>query len=420
MRPGRHEREPAVRHGFTLVELLIVITIILLLLTMTVLTVRFAQDSDRVTGGARQVQSFLSGARDRALYFRRPIGVRLFLDSDALNENTGPGELRTVSAMSYIDAGELWDDGQIQLQRWDPDLDGRTNIPSGTSTVDINGDGIPDDATQVWMVAGLKANKWWELKRRGLLVDGMRMRIPAGSQGTWYPVDTRLIDLTSTPTATQYLVLQIPYADRGDTNRRSAVAFAGSGPDTYELELPATLMPVAPSLLPDSVVIDLDGSNLPAAWRPSALNGGSFSPYMDIVFSPKGNVIGDAASSGLIHLYVCDRQDATILKDQFIDQFVSGLAPTSTVRSDNLAKFEAGISAGVPFVPAGEIDPANQTWITALSDEDPYLPGERRLVSVFTQTGSITVHQVNPTDSIGSDGIADDPYLFAETGAEAN
>ncbi|MCR9202707.1 MAG: prepilin-type N-terminal cleavage/methylation domain-containing protein [Planctomycetaceae bacterium] len=407
------------RRGFTLVELLIVITIILLLLTMTVLTVRFTQDSDRVPGAARQVQSFLSGARDRALYYRRPIGVRMYLDSDALTANSGVGEQRTVSAMAYIDSGELWDDGQIQLRRWDPDLDGRTNIPSGTSTVDINGDGIPDDPTQVWMVAGLKANKWWELKRRGLLVDGMRIRIPAGKQGTWYPVDTRLIDITSAPAATQYLVLQIPYADRGDTNQRTAVAFGGVGPDDYELELPATLMPVAPSLLPDSVVVDLDGSSLPTAWRPSALNGGSFSPYMDIVFSPKGNVIGDAASTGLIHLYVCDRVDATDLKDQFIDEYVSGLAPTSTDRATNLAKFEAGVSAGVPFVPGEEIDPATYAWVSGLSEDEPYLPGARRLISVFTQTGSITVHDVNPTDSVSSDGLADDPYLFAETGAES-
>ena len=56
------------RNGFTLVELLVVITIMLLLLSMTVYAVNFSRDSDRVGGGARQIQSALAGARDRAIY----------------------------------------------------------------------------------------------------------------------------------------------------------------------------------------------------------------------------------------------------------------------------------------------------------------------------------------------------------------
>ncbi|MEZ6034837.1 MAG: prepilin-type N-terminal cleavage/methylation domain-containing protein [Planctomycetaceae bacterium] len=98
------------RAGFTLVELLVVISIMALLLTMTVLAVNFSRDAERVVGAALQVQSFLSGARDRAIQAKEPRGVRFFLDTN---------NHRAVTAMAYIDPAEYWSDGTIQLRRWD-------------------------------------------------------------------------------------------------------------------------------------------------------------------------------------------------------------------------------------------------------------------------------------------------------------
>lgn len=420
------------RAAFTLVEILIVITILLLLLAATAYTVNFARDSERASGGAGKLQSFLAGARDRAIYSKSPKGVRLFLDSED-DPNAGTGQRRTISAMYYIDPGETWSDGAIELQRWDPDFNGRTNFPaSGDPNPDINGDGVLDSPGLIWMVAGLKENKWWELKRRGLLVDGIRMRIPAGPNGTWYPVDTRFIDVTSAPPATQYLVLEIPFADPGDTNVRQAKAFESGGPSTYELELPPSIVPSEPGLLPDGVVVDLDASKLPASWRPGTANGFNFSQFMDIVFSPRGNVIGAAASAGLIHFYVGDKTDATVLKEEYINSL-----PGATLAA-KLVFLENNIG-NVKVVPADEIDPAatDASWASALAESgEPYLTKDRRIVSLFTQTGGITVHPVNPADTThpidsdsdgfydgtasGPDGLADDPFLFAETGEEAN
>ncbi|MCA9052025.1 MAG: prepilin-type N-terminal cleavage/methylation domain-containing protein, partial [Planctomycetaceae bacterium] len=392
--PGRH-RPAAERFGFTMVEMLVVITILLLLMSITIYSVNYARDSERVSGAAGKVQSFLSGARDRAIYNRKPIGVRFFLDSDD-DPGAGTGQRRTVSAMYYIDPGQLWSDGAVRLHRWDPDFNGRTNFPSSGNNPDINGDGVPDNPGLIWMVAGLKENKWWELKRRGLLVDGIRIRIPAGPTGTWYTVDTRFIDITAPPPLTQYLVLQIPYADPGDTDVRRSDAFELGGPENYELELPASILPNEPALMPDGVVIDLDGSRLPLAWRPSALNGANFSQFMDIVFSPRGNVIGAPASAGVIHLYVCDQIDATILKDEYISHL-----PGATLVA-RLVDFETKVRSGVGnFVPADEIDSGvvANSWNSGLSDPgEPFLPKDRRLVTLFTQTGSITVNMINPTD----------------------
>ena len=440
----RHNSPWRDRRAFTLVELLIVITILALLLSITVYSVRFALDSDRAASGASKLQSFLAGARDRAIYGRRPIGVRLFLDSED-NPNASTGQRRTVSAMYYIDSGELWSDGAIQLKRLDRNLNGRTDVPGegdslpfetdtditgdGNDDIDVNGDGIADNPAQIWMVAGLKTNKWWELKRRGLLVDGVRIRIPAGRHGTWYPVDTRMIDITRGPFATEHLILQIPYADPGDDNFREARAFGSGGPETYELELPPSILPSEPGLLADGVVIDLDGSDLPASWRPGTANGFNFSQFMDIVFSPRGNVIGDAASSGLIQFYVCDKSDSVALKSEFIDS-LSGADFAA-----KLVTLEGQVTGGFNYIPADEIDPGigATSWVSNLADPgDPYLPKDRRIVSLFTQTGAVAVHNVfaedllDPFDRDGDsdfsepDGIADDPFFFAETGEEGN
>lgn len=410
------------RQGYTLVELLIVISIIVILLAMTVTAVNFNTDAERVRGGAAQVQSFLAGARDRAIYAKEARGVRFFLD---------PVNNRAVTTMVYIDPAEYWSDGVIQLQRMDSDGDGRTN-----PTADTDGDGTAENyGDNVVVVAG-SGTAWWELKRRGMLFDGMRIRIPKGPTGNWYPIRTSLIDITAGPTATQRLILSIPYRDPGDTPREQAKAFESGGPEDYELELPPRILPMNPVILPQGTVIDLDGSRLPDAWRPNVPVAGAqgsgnllYSQFMDIVFSPRGNVVGSAASAGVIHFYVCDNDDSVTLKEEFTKSLVDHVSapaspPTLRYAANGqdlpIAKvytFNEGIRS-IRFVPADEIDSDNVSWLTGYNDE-PYLTKDRRIVSVFTQTGAISVHPVNPTDS-GPDGLADDPYFFAETGETAN
>ena len=384
------------RRAFTLVELLVVISILVLVLSITIYSVNFAQDAERVRGAASKVQSYLSGARDRAIYTKSPVGVRFFLDSE-VDPNAASGAYRTVSSLVYIDPAQTWTDGTVRLER--PDVDGN---------------GVADSAA-VTVVAGAGSG-WWELKRRGLLVDGMIIEIGEFTS----PISTAMIDITVPPAAIQRLILQIPYADPGTTPNSAVEAFDDGGPSTYRLNLPPRIIPGEPGLMPDGVVIDLDGSSLPLAWRSADLNGdGDLTDagenggnFMDIVFSPRGNVIGPAASQGIIHLYVCDKEDSEILKEQRVTNFHGG----------SLAAFAGSVNGGTPFVPADEIDPANGSsgWIGSLTEAgDPYTVKDRRLVTVFTQTGGVSVHTVNPTDS-NLNGIADAPYYFAETGEVAN
>ena len=94
--------------GFTLVELLVVISIILLLTVMTIGVINIST-SERVRSGARQVQSVVEGARDRAIYAQQPRGVRLLVNEDILDPAFTPPTPTIVSSLVYIGSGEQGD-----------------------------------------------------------------------------------------------------------------------------------------------------------------------------------------------------------------------------------------------------------------------------------------------------------------------
>ena len=368
------------RAAFTIVELLIVVGLLLLLAVMTASAVNLSMNNDKVRGGARQVQSYLAGARDRAIYAKQPRGVRFLLD---------PTNNRTVSSLAFIAPTEPWRQGRIELER--------------------AGGGRP--AT---VVKGFDTG-WQELINREMLQIGSRIEIPADS-GIWYTISS---------VSAEKLVLKDPYIDAPNNpnssqlNSTNFVAFVAGGPSTYQLELPATLMPnQEPVLLPKGAVIHLDrctsmnhleqssqsvkpslrGDKLPSNWKvtnnftpgdPDPFtskydpSGFSYSNQMDIMFSPRGIVTGTAAQRGIIHLYIGDQKDAD--RDR-IYWFNPVAYPTRSA-------------------------PEYGDWNNAdYPSEKGYSRGDKVVLTIFTRTGAVSTHSVYSNS---------DPFKFAETGEVA-
>lgn len=426
------DRQPPSRNGFTIIELLIVVTIMLVLTTFTVVAIDFTFEAERVSAAGRQVQSMLSGARDRAIRARKAVGVRFVVDQD-------PDNGRSVSSMIYVGETEHYSLGHITLKR-----------------VDLNNDGTVDavpNNDQVFIVEGSEQTRWDKLRLRGLLgvyedrngndvldagedVNGNgvldketpRIKIPGDRNGAWYRVRTHMLGNPAFPKPLQQsLYLVRPFRDPGTTAATDVIAFEGSGYSTYQLELPPRVLADAePVLLPEGVVIDLDGSSIPTGWRPAA--GGHSVPCssrMDLMFSPRGTIIGTPAGLGMLHFYICRRSDVQLVND-------AGRAPVNgTTRPivPGPAMIEDANGNGVRD--AGEVDLNGNGLL------DEVTIGDRSLVSVFASTGKVASYPINPRDGEdlngngtldpGEDfnnngtlelanGALDDPFLYAELG----
>ena len=100
---------------------------------------------------------------------------------------------------------------------------------------------------------------------------------------------------------------------------------------------------------------------------------------MDILFSPRGVVIGSSAQSGIIHFYIAEQKDADMDRQYW-------QTPSS-----------------YPTVSAPEYAP----WGDAMSPG--YERGDKVILTLFTRTGAVSTHPVHPTDV----------FKFAETGEVA-
>ncbi len=116
-------------------------SILLILATITIRLVNTTLDGDRMKGGSRELQSYLAGARDRAIYAGQPRGVRLIPD---------PTDPFTVRSFVYVGAPRNFTDGQ------------QISVTSGSTAI------------------GVSANTiiiWQNLASRGLLADGAQITL---------------------------------------------------------------------------------------------------------------------------------------------------------------------------------------------------------------------------------------------------
>ena len=233
---------------------------------------------------------------------------------------------------------------------------------------------VYDPATKALSQSLSDFPRWEDYQLRGLLKSGARIQIPSGS-GLWYTVqsvDTGGLPLPNPrPPIALYLV---------DGARFSpGVGATGNIELTYKMELrPAVLANQDPVELPTGISVDLDHSQLPSEWK----TGGSYSDEMDVMFSPRGSVTGSVAGAGLIHFLLVDVED--------------------TIRGAGPPGDESGLNP------------------------DDQVQGEFRIVTLNTRTGHVSTHEIARDDTVinsngnpGVDGLADDPFRYAETGEVA-
>ncbi len=290
-------------NGFTLIELLVVMSLIAILASLAIMFFPNAASSQAEAYAATQVQSWLTIAKQRALRDQAPRGVRLWISTNAYYANYLGGA--TPLPMVVTDC---------QYIEQPPDFPGNSGVtmmsglplnpvasyaasplscimfmppapalPTGSTGILTNGATtltVPNTGAQVeyWSV---QPGDYLEVLGTGLMHQIVQVGIP--SQGA--PPPTANVD---------YVVVSppLPYSVTTTANFRIVRAPRVTGDETLKM--------------PDGTLIDLQTNTtysnpLPV---PNAMDNGTATGFIDILFSPTGEVISPGVANSNINLWV--------------------------------------------------------------------------------------------------------------------
>jgi prepilin-type N-terminal cleavage/methylation domain-containing protein len=393
------------RPAFTLVEMLIVVTIMLIITVAVVAVAPRFTDDRKLTRAADQIAQIFLTAKQRALRDQIPTGVRLLIDQQRSNLSaTTPLILGTE--MQYIQQPDDFKGGRIGLTtvQLPPAITGTpfmeyvlAAVPDPSSPVDFTG-GFSDPT--LWPV---QAGDFLEVKGEGL-VHRILQVIPGSPAFLWlapaapdqpnsapapppnppntvaiananqvavgmfvqssvgvttitginyYNTTTNSATITLAQPASGYLTFLPPPPPNASG---LPVVYASPTAEYRVIRAPRVLVGETPLQLPAGICIDATSPKFPGDTVPA--------PPRDIMFSPQGGVLNPSG-------------DAIIL---WVRDYTKDLSPQA--------------NAGQ----AGNTYPLS-TWPPGGA------PGDQFLILIQTHTGFIAEHPVNL--SPGSD-----PYLF--------
>jgi len=245
---------PATRPGFTLIELLVVISIMTFVGALLILIAPALVKSEPASRGAQLLQGNLFIAKQQALRDRAPYGIRLLQDSD--------GQVRSFQ---FIQQPGDFTGGTLTTQA--------SSNQVTFANVDLSG-GLPLTNQTLWPV----------LAGDYLQIQGGTLQLitAVGATGTSLTLNS---NQASGVVTTDYRII------------RAARPVAGE--DTI--------------FLPDDVIVDMGSAGNPPTGCPGSIITPDTRPtglvYYDILFSPSGAVLGPAANSGKIILWVRDTHE---------------------------------------------------------------------------------------------------------------
>jgi prepilin-type N-terminal cleavage/methylation domain-containing protein len=344
----------SLRAGFTLVELLVVISIMLLLAAAAAPVALSLLNGRSLREASSSTQAMLAGARDRAAASREPRGVRLITD---VSNPSLVRELRFIRPSTPVVSGSAivvdavwnagWDNFTVPFPP-DPGPPVNPNRPANQPVVQSSS--WPTGATvanpQFSMVVLLGCNDFLKLRSLPyrIAADGNRVyfgviRLATSGQLLGFSTTDTMIahtanldsaDLTRTEPCPQLRLdqpLNRPYPF--DFLRPGQLPYAAAIPGNYSADVMSLIgdhytIPIGavelegetPVLLPAGVVIDLGyidptGTVVP---DPSNVRLSKLQPEYtnwDIMFSPAGPVIGSAASDAHIFLWLREETAST-------------------------------------------------------------------------------------------------------------
>ncbi len=378
-------QQNAPRAGFTLVELLVAIGILVILTTLTVSAFTM-NDADRVSNSISTFKNALEGARSRAIADGQVRGLRLILDEN---------DPRIVKSMIYVGADDYYTRGQVRARwetdHWELQFNGDLDVLRNIGAFENDGGHrveLPSGSGRWFTITGELSSNRFSIAEH---FQPSTWNSSIGTGGGWSPAPT----LVGAPAFTDYM--------------------------DYRLELKPTILEGEdPILLDPQTCIDLDGSRVPEFWRvredsdsppdgildtmgtESDVNGNGLFDFsvgyaagsnrLDILFNPDGTIAGDLKSEGVINLRFA---------------YVSDVVLALPLRQRALTYDYSAISTYPDFIlPA---DPEKS----------------HKALTIFTQTGSVMITDIDPTISgAASNGfnndIATQPYYYARLGRESN
>ena len=365
------------RTGFTMIELLIAVSILVILTTLTVSAFN-VNDADRVSNSIGTFKNALEGARSRAINSGEVRGLRLIVDAN---------DPRMVKSMVYIgSAGTL--EGELTI--------GGYNSSANRYQV--------TDTSNDWRSLGNG--------QRALIKEGSRIEIPANS-GRWYTVAEPPLNSTD-----DNMLLSGIFTP-GEWIGTSYIEIPSGANFSYRLELEPTVLDGAePILLDPQTCIDLDGSRVPGRWRNLEDRDG------DRMFDDTSMGAVDVDVDGDGQFDYVGAYNANQMQILFApDGTLTGTSKTSGIMSFRFAY----VSDVVLFQGAREISqsssfPAYSNYSLFMMPANP--EKEHKALTIFPQTGGIVITDIDPTTSGTAGGfnsnLASQPFSYALLGKESN